>query len=114
MSEEPKAFADEPDGMERLLRETMSAPAPLLPPNFERNLERKMNADPPRLTSTGQRVLIIYALAALVISVLAMRLAEVDLPWIALAITAPVMVSGTLVWALRIRQIRPVRERRQR
>jgi hypothetical protein len=114
MSEEPKGFTDELDGMDQLLRKTMSAPAPVLPPNFERNLERKINARPPRLASTGQRVLSIYALATLLISILAMRVAGVDWPWIALAITAPAMVSGMLVWVLRIRWIRPVREQRQR
>jgi hypothetical protein len=112
MSEEPKGFADEPDEMDRLLRETISAPSPVLSPNFEWNLERKLNDGPPRLTATGQRVLRIYALAALLISVLAMRIAEVDWMWIAMAITAPATFSGTLVWALRIRRMRSVREQR--
>jgi hypothetical protein len=59
------------DEMDDLLKSTLHRPAPRLSEDFERRLQRRLY--PPSLSSRARAILGIYAAAAIVVSIFALR-----------------------------------------
>ena len=66
----------EQDSVDRWLREAMAADEPRLSSSFDARLARRLK--PRRLTPTARLVLLAYIVAAVAVSVLAMRSVELD------------------------------------
>ena len=66
----------EQDHVDRWLREAMAADEPRLSSSFDARLARRLK--PARLTPTARLVLLAYIVAAVAVSVLAMRTVELD------------------------------------
>ena len=66
----------EQDHVDRWLREAMAADEPRLSSSFEARLARRLK--PARLTPTARLVLLAYIVAAVAVSVLALRTVELD------------------------------------
>jgi hypothetical protein len=85
----------EQEKMDRLLRQSMSAtPQPGLSSSFDPRLARRLR--PRRLTKTGRIVMILYTLAALAISILAMRSESIHWLVMAAALVLPMMTAATV------------------
>ena len=66
----------EQDHVDRWLREAMAADEPRLSSSFDARLAKCLK--PARLTRTGRLVLLAYLVAAIAVSVMAMRTVELD------------------------------------
>jgi hypothetical protein len=84
----------EQETMDQLLREAMSAPPPALSPGFDERLLKRTR--PRRLKPGGRLVLAGYALAALVVSIWAMRSQSIEWTLIVAAVAVPVLIIATL------------------
>jgi hypothetical protein len=80
--------------IDQLLREAMSAPPPALSPGFDERLLKR--ARPRRLRPEGRLVLASYALAALAVSVWAMRSQSIEWTLIVTAVVVPILIIATL------------------
>jgi hypothetical protein len=80
--------------MERLLREAMSAPPPALSAGFDERILRR--ARPRRLGPGGRLVLAGYALAALAVSIWAMRSQSIGWIVIVAAVVVPLLIIATI------------------
>jgi hypothetical protein len=81
--------------MDQFLREAMSAaPRPALSPGFDERLLKR--ARPRRLRPWGRLVLGGYALAALAVSIWAMRSQSIEWTLIVAAVVVPVLIIATL------------------
>lgn len=79
----------EQEAMDALLRQSMGhAPRPSLSPGFERRLAARLR--PRRLDARGRRLMTIYAVTMLALSVAVMRSQSLEWSLIAVAIVAPV------------------------
>ena len=84
----------EQEKMDRLLREAMSSPPPTLSPGFNERLLKR--ARPRRLRPGGRLVLAGYALAALAVSIWAMRSQSIEWTLIVAAVVVPLLIIATL------------------
>ena len=66
----------EQDHVDRWLREALAADEPRLSSSFDARLARRLK--PRRLTPTARLVLLAYVVAAIAVSVLAMRSVQID------------------------------------
>ena len=78
------------DEMDRLLRETLSADPPELSPAFDVRVLRAVQ--PRRLSTIGRAVIALYAVAAAVVVVWAMR--DLDIRLVGAAVTATVPIAA--------------------
>lgn len=84
---------NEQERMDHLLRAAMSGEAPRLSSAFDARLEKRLR--PRRLTTAGRIVMAAYVLAALLISVWALR--NVSLDWLlVLAVLLPSVVAASV------------------
>jgi hypothetical protein len=81
--------------MDQFLREAMSAaPRPALSPGFDERLLKR--ARPRRLRPGGRLMLAGYALAALSVSIWAMRSQSIEWTLIVAAVAVPILIVATL------------------
>jgi hypothetical protein len=87
----------EQEPMDRLLRQSMSTgPLPRLSPDFDRRLANRLRPRR-RLNSRGRVIMTIYTLAGLIASVWMMRSQSIGWLPIAVAITAPLVITAVVV-----------------
>lgn len=79
------------EGMDRLLRQALSAPMPSVSPGFDRRVMRATR--PRRLERTGVLVMTAYAGVAVVVSVWAMRGADIGWGLMAAALLVPLVAA---------------------
>lgn len=89
----------EQEHLDRLLRESMAAPAPRLSSGFDQKLQRRLHT---RQLGAGARwTLILYALLSLAASVWLMRHEAIDWTLVAVAVLAP-LAAAAVVFARRL------------
>ena len=93
--------------IDSLLRRSLAAPVPSLPPDFEQRLMRELrqSSQPLALDATGRRyrriLLTGYGLTSVVTSAVVMRGQGLDWGAIALLVLGPLVLVATVSWARR-------------
>ena len=83
---------NEQEQMEQWLRDAMSGSAPRLSASFDARLEKRLR--PRRLTAAGRVVMAAYVLAALLVSVWALRNAALDWTIVAAVVLASAVAAS--------------------
>lgn len=92
----------EQENMDRLLREMMAAtPPPSLSSDFDRRIAKEVR--PRGLNSIGRRVMIAYAMLALILSVWAMRHQSISWSFVSILISVPLVVVTVVFCSQRTR-----------
>ena len=94
-------------GIDRLLRHSMAAPVPSLPPDFEQRLMRAVRRGAEPLDRYGRIVLTGYGLASVLTCAVVMRGQGVDWGTIAVMILGPLGLVAAARWRLSTK-IKPV------
>ena len=88
-------------GIDSLLRRSMAAPVPTLPPDFDQRLMRELRQSPQVLDRHSRILLTCYGLISVVVSAVVMRGQGLDWEAIAAMILVPFAVIATAPWARR-------------
>ena len=91
------------NGMDHLLRHSLAAPAPSLPPDFEQRLMRAVRRRSEPLDRYGRMVLAGYGLASVVTCAVVMRGQGLDWGTIAPMILGPLGLVAAARWRLSIK-----------
>ena len=88
-------------GIDSLLRRSMGAPVPSLPPDFDQRLMRELRQSSQGLGRYGRIVLTFYGLISVVVSAVVMHGQGLD--WVAIAamILGPLALVAIVPWARR-------------
>jgi hypothetical protein len=87
--------------IDSLLRRSMRAPVPNLPPDFDQRLMSELRQSSRGLGRYGRIVLIFYGLISVVVSTVVMRGQGLDWGAIAAMILGPLALVATVPWARR-------------
>jgi hypothetical protein len=79
-------------GIDNLLRRSMAAPVPSLPPDFDQRVIRKLNQNPRMLSRHGRILLLSYGLISITTSAVVMRGQGLEWGVVAVMILAPLSV----------------------
>jgi hypothetical protein len=84
--------------MDRLLRTSLAAPIPTLPPNFDQRVLREVNRSAQPLNPYARNLLVAYAVVSVIASAVVMR--GQGLAWNGVALTtfAPLALVATVAW----------------
>jgi hypothetical protein len=88
-------------GMDSLLRRSMAAPAPSLPPDFDQRLMRELRQSSQAPARYRRILLTCYGLISVVTSVVVMRGQGLDWGPIAVMILGPLALVAPVPWARR-------------
>jgi hypothetical protein len=88
-------------GIDRLLRHSMAAPVPSLPPDFDQRLQRELRQSSPVLDRYRRILLICYGLISVVTSAVVMRGQGLEWRTTAVMILGPLALVATVPWAWR-------------
>ena len=88
-------------GIDNLLRRSMAAPVPSLPPGFDQRVTRGLRQRSPMLDRYRRILLAGYGLTSVVVSAVVMRGQGLDWGAIAVMILGPLAVVATVLWARR-------------
>ncbi len=91
-------------GIDNLLRRSMSAPAPTLPPNFDQRVMRELSQGSRRLDRYRTILLACYGLISVVVSAAIMRSQGLNWTPIAITILGPLALLAAASWAWRASQ----------
>lgn len=89
------------DGIDSLLRRSMAAPVPSLPPDFDQRLMRELRQSSQGLVRNRRILLTCYGLISGVTSAVVMRGQGLDWGAIAVMILGPLALLATVPWARR-------------
>lgn len=89
------------DGIDSLLRRSMAAPVPSLPPDFDQRLMRELRQSSQGLDRNRRILLTCYGLISGVTSAVVMRGQGLDWGAIAVMILGPLALLATVPWARR-------------
>jgi len=100
---EPRQMEPHEDGIDRLLRRSMAAPIPSLPPDFDQRLMRELRRRSQPLDRYGRILLTGYCMVSVVVSAVVMR--GQGLNWTAIAGTmlGSLAMVAALAWARRVK-----------
>jgi hypothetical protein len=87
--------------IDSLLRRSMAAPIPSLPPDFDQRLLREVRRTGPLLDRYRQILIAGYGLTSVVASAVVMRGQGLDWGAIAVMILGPLVLVATVSWSLR-------------
>ena len=93
------------EGIAALLRRSMAAPVPVLPPEFEQRVMRGLRGDSGMLPRYRKNLLAAYGVVSVVTSAVAMRGQGLDWVTIASAILVPLAAIATIALMRRRRRI---------
>ena len=88
-------------GIDSLLRRSMGAPVPSLPPDFDQRLISELRQSSQGLGRYSRVVLTLYGLISVVVSAVVMRGQGLDWGAIAAMILGPLALVATVPWARR-------------
>lgn len=88
-------------GIDNLLRRSMAAPVPSLPPDFDQRVMRKLRQNSQGLDRYGRTLLACYGLISVVTSAIVMRSQGLDWGAISVMILVPLILVATVPWVRR-------------
>ena len=91
-------------GIDNLLRRSMNAPAPSLPPDFDQQVMRELRRSTRHLDRYRTILLACYGLISVVVSAATMRSQGLSWTPIAITILGPLALLAVVAWAWRANQ----------